>query len=161
MCQHHHTECQLCEKITFLCYVFKQTVEPIVNWTVKSYKSYGWSCRVLLIFIMDRNVVSCNFRVIYLNLIFDYSLIYNCSVKQGSLLLTQSNFDPAWMNNHIPSKMWHEITYPSPDFIGCTVDFRNFRILGSFFIPHFIMDIIYLSMLALRLIHVNTSGPWR
>ena len=29
---------------------------------------------------------------------------------------------PTWMSNHMPSKDWDEITYPFPNFNGCTVD---------------------------------------
>ena len=27
---------------------------------------------------------------------------------------------PAWISNHKPSKVWDEITYPFPNFNGCT-----------------------------------------
>ena len=54
------------------------------------------------------------------------------------LILT---FIAAWTSNHMPSKVWNEITYPFPNFHGCTIEvwewIRNF-------IPHFIMiAIIY------------------
>ena len=29
---------------------------------------------------------------------------------------------PAWIRNHMPSKMWDEITYPLPNFNGFTVE---------------------------------------
>ena len=32
------------------------------------------------------------------------------------ILLTWINFDPAWISNHKPSKVWDEITYPFPNF---------------------------------------------
>ena len=28
---------------------------------------------------------------------------------------------PAWMSNHLPSKMWDEIIYPFPNFNGSTI----------------------------------------
>ena len=28
----------------------------------------------------------------------------------------------AWISNHMPSKMWDEITYPFLNFNGCTVE---------------------------------------
>ena len=31
-------------------------------------------------------------------------------------------FIPSWINNHIPSKVWDEITYAFPNFNGCTVE---------------------------------------
>ena len=45
----------------------------------------------------------------------------------------------AWISNHIPSKVWDEITYPFPNFNGYTVEVWEWI---SNFIPHFIMDII-------------------
>ena len=69
---------------------------------------------------------------------------------------------PAWISNHMPSKMWDEIIHPFPNSNGCTVEvnglvvwdtitypFPNFngvtikvweRICN--FIPQFIIDII-------------------
>ena len=44
-----------------------------------------------------------------------------------------------WINNHNPSKVWDEITYPFPNFNDCAVEVSE-RI--SYFTPHFIMDII-------------------
>ena len=29
---------------------------------------------------------------------------------------------PAWISNHMPSKVGHEITFPFPKFSGCTVE---------------------------------------
>ena len=29
---------------------------------------------------------------------------------------------PAWISNHMPSKVWEEIIYPFPNFNGCTVE---------------------------------------
>ena len=41
---------------------------------------------------------------------------------QWSLLLTWFNLDPAWISNFIHHKIWDEITYPFPNFNGCTVE---------------------------------------
>ena len=38
------------------------------------------------------------------------------------LLLTWFNFNPAWISNHTPCKVWDEITYPFLNFNGCTVE---------------------------------------
>ena len=46
---------------------------------------------------------------------------------------------PVWIRNHMPSKVWDEITYPFPNFNGCAVDFWK---LISDFMPYFIMDAI-------------------
>ena len=49
----------------------------------------------------------------------------------------------AWISNHIPSKVWDEITYLFPNFNGCTIEVWE-RICN--FIPHFIIGVItYLS----------------
>ena len=29
---------------------------------------------------------------------------------------------PAWISNHIPAKVWDGITYPFPNFSGCTIE---------------------------------------
>ena len=62
----------------------------------------------------------------------------------------------AWMNNHMPSKMWNNITYRFPNFNGTTVEVWEW-IINIKFIPHFIMDVIngYLSMLGLKLLRVS------
>ena len=46
---------------------------------------------------------------------------------------------PSWISNHMPSKVWDEITYPFPNFNGCTVEVWKWI---SNFIPHFMMDVI-------------------
>ena len=46
---------------------------------------------------------------------------------------------PAWISNHRPGKVWDEITYPFPNFNGCTVVVLEWI---SNFIPHFMMDVI-------------------
>ena len=60
----------------------------------------------------------------------------------GFLLLTRINLIPVCMINHIPNKVWDEITYLSPNFNGFTV---KVKVLISNFIPHFIMDMIICS----------------
>ena len=42
---------------------------------------------------------------------------------------------PAWISNHMPSKVWDEINYPFPNFKEVWEWISNF-------IPHFIMDVI-------------------
>ena len=46
---------------------------------------------------------------------------------------------PAWISNHMSNEVWDEITYPFPNFNGCTVEVWEWK---SNFIPHFIMDVI-------------------
>ena len=51
----------------------------------------------------------------------------------GYLLLTLINF------NHMPGKVWDEVTYPFPNFNGCTVEVWEWI---SNFIPYFIMGVV-------------------
>ena len=46
---------------------------------------------------------------------------------------------PAWISNHMPSKVWDEITCPFPNFSGTAVEVWEWR---SNFIPHLVMDVI-------------------
>ena len=55
--------------------------------------------------------------------------------RGGGLLLTSFWFlIPACMSKHMPSTMWDEITYPFPNFNGCTVEVLEWI---SYFILHF------------------------
>ena len=74
---------------------------------------------------------------------------------QGPLLLTWISFNPAWINNHMPAKMWDENTYPSPHFNGFTTEVWKWIII--FFL--FYNGCNYLSMLGLNSIHVSKRGP--
>ena len=60
---------------------------------------------------------------------------------------------PAWISNHMPGKVWDEITYPFLNFNGLwgeiTYPFINFNGATvevkewiSNFIPHIVMDVI-------------------
>ena len=46
---------------------------------------------------------------------------------------------PAWICNHMLSKMWDDITYPFSNFNGANIEIWEWI---SDFIPHFIMDLI-------------------
>ena len=46
---------------------------------------------------------------------------------------------PAWISNRMLSKVWDEITYPFPNFNGCTVEVWEWIIN---FMPHIIMYVI-------------------
>ena len=58
---------------------------------------------------------------------------------------------PSWISNHMPSKLWDEITYPSPNFNGCTVEVWEWI---SNFHSIFYDGCYYISMLELKL------SPW-
>ena len=59
---------------------------------------------------------------------------------------------PAWIRNHMPSKMWDEITYPFPNFNGSTVEVCEWI---SYFIPHIIMGVITYPCRLFKLNHVS------
>ena len=46
---------------------------------------------------------------------------------------------PAWINNHMPSKVRNEITDSFPNINGCTVEVWEWM---NNFIPHILMDVI-------------------
>ena len=43
-------------------------------------------------------------------------------IEQGPLLLTWIILISAWISNHMPSKVWDEITFPFLNFNGATVE---------------------------------------
>ena len=57
----------------------------------------------------------------------------------------------------MPGKVWDELTYPFLSFNGCTVEVYEWL---SNFIQHSMMDVIYLSMLWLELIHVSKGATY-
>ena len=60
----------------------------------------------------------------------------------------------AWISNYLHYKVWGEITYPPPNFIGAAVEVWEWI---SYAIQNWVCD--YLSMLGLQLIHVSKNGP--
>ena len=65
--------------------------------------------------------------------------ILSYNLGPGPHLLIWFNFTPVWISNHMPSKVWDEITYLFPNFNGVVVG-----VLKSIwnFIPHFIIGAI-------------------
>ena len=75
----------------------------------------------------------------------------------GPILLTWLTLIAAWISNHMPSKVWDEITYQFPNFNGYTVEVWEWI---SNFTTHVIITACdYLSMLGLKSIHVSKRGP--
>ena len=66
---------------------------------------------------------------------------------------TWINFNPAWISNHIPSKMLDEITYPFLNFNGCTIKVWELWFQPTLYAQN------YLSMQGLKLIQVSEAGP--
>ena len=50
-----------------------------------------------------------------------------------------STLPPAWISHNMSCKVWDEITYPFPNFNGCTVEFGEW--IGNFTL-HFVTDVI-------------------
>ena len=72
---------------------------------------------------------------LWLHLIYAQSMlitIYNlnpsllCSYNQGPLLLGCWTLISAWRNNHMPSKVWEEITYQCPNIRSYTIEIWEF-----------------------------------
>ena len=57
------------------------------------------------------------------------------------VLLTRIDFNmnPTWISNYIACKVWDEITYPFPNFNGCTIDVCEWI---CNFTPYLIMKVI-------------------
>ena len=45
--------------------------------------------------------------------------------------LTYINLNVGCINNHMPSKVWDEITYPFPNCDGCTIEFGEWSVISS------------------------------
>ena len=59
--------------------------------------------------------------------------------KAGSILLIGSTLIPPWINNHMQSKMYGEMSPEFPNFSGCTGEIWEWI---SNFIPHSLIDVI-------------------
>ena len=58
----------------------------------------------------------------------------------------------AWRSNHMPSKVWNEITYPFPNFNGCSNEVWEW--ISNFF-PSFSIDVITEINISKLLIYVS------
>ena len=69
---------------------------------------------------------------------------------------------PAWISNHMPTKVWDETSYLIPNFNGCTVFLFSYFLgvgMENWFHIIFHNGCNYLSMLQWRLIHGSKDGP--
>ena len=57
----------------------------------------------------------------------------------GIFLSTWINCNLSWIGDHMPSKLWDEITYPFPNLNSCAVEVWKWI---NNDIPHFIMAVI-------------------
>ena len=64
---------------------------------------------------------------------------------------------PAWISDHIHYTVWDKIIYPFLNFTGCSVEVWEW--INSF-TPRFNGASDYLSMLVLKLGHVNKRNTW-
>ena len=60
---------------------------------------------------------------------------------------------PAWISNHMPSKMWDEVTFPIPNFDGCIIEVLE---LINDFVPYFRM--YFLIHAGINFFHVSKRG---
>ena len=58
---------------------------------------------------------------------------------RGHFYLHGLNYIPAWISNHMPSKVWEQIIYSFPNFSVSNIEIWEWI---SNFIPHFIMNVI-------------------
>ena len=65
--------------------------------------------------------------------------ITKCNHTRGPFYWCSLTSISAWINNHMPSKVWDEIVYPFSNFNGSTVEVLEWV---SNFIPQIIMDVI-------------------
>ena len=78
-------------------------------------------------------------------------------ITRGSFYYHGLTLILAWISNDMPSKLWDGITYPFPNFNGCTVDHWSLG-MDKLFHPTLYNECDYLSMLVLKLILVNKRG---
>ena len=62
-------------------------------------------------------------------------------MARGPFYKHELTLTPVWIStsNHLLSNMWDKITYPFPNFNGCTVEIWEWI---SNIIPQFMMDVI-------------------
>ena len=94
---------------------------PMSNWLLKK-KGHG----MVITTRLERFI-----SVFWLLIISNSPMLIRCFPKyplkisrdvHWSLLLTWINVNPAWISNYIHYTVWDEITYPFPNFNGCTVE---------------------------------------
>ena len=71
--------------------------------------------------------------------VYTCTMCYILETTLGLFYWQKLSVIPAWISNHMPSKVWDEIIFPLSNFNGCTVDVREWI---SNFIMQFIMDVL-------------------
>ena len=80
---------------------------------------------------------SCNIKMTNRKIIISQ---FKFAYPLESILLTWINFNHRmYINNHMPSKMWDEITYPFANFNGATVEVWEWI---NNYILHFMKDVV-------------------
>ena len=85
-----------------------------------------------------------------------YSLIRLSSCRQGPLLLTSIKFNPAWISNRMPIKVWDVINYPFHNVNSAVIEVRKWI---SNFIQHLTIDVITYLRWDLRQTMFVNGGP--
>ena len=77
--------------------------------------------------------------------------------RQVPLLLKWTILIPAWISYHMRIRVRGEITYPFPNFNGCTAEVWEW--ISKF---HLILynGCNYLSVMGFKLNHISKMGPW-
>ena len=114
-----------CERYSFLMLWINNTTNTTKAKCNKTLTSYVWTMY--------------NAECVYLSSRFTHTV----PTMQGQqhpahFYLHDLTLIPAWISNHMPNKVWDEITYPFLNFNGCTVEVYEWI---SNFIPHIEMDV--------------------
>ena len=81
---------------------------------------------------------------------------YTVHISRGPIYERGLTLILSWISSHMPSKVSDEITYPFPNFNGCTVEVWEW-INNSISLYD---GCNYLPPLGLKLNHVSKRGPW-
>ena len=112
------------------------------------------SLLAFVVFFSTHTIYFCIFSIFCILSCWHWAFIW-LLWRQGSILpvdplLTFSKLNPPWVRDHMPGQVCNEISYPFPNFNGCTVFGMN-----QLSHPTLNNGCNYLSVLRLKLINVN------
>ena len=121
----------------YVC-VYVHYADMFIKLNTSSYITSLWFFYILwtryyMHIIHNRTPLSCMSCLLVSSCFMNVAFIFTSKSLCGLTIST-------WISNHMPSKVWGEITYPFPNLNGFTVEVWECR---SNFIPHFIMSPLY------------------
>ena len=125
-------------------YCFHQTIQSknglrlfyMLNWFVETWMANCFRCHSSILIIQEckslpilqsQNQDTIDYKASSMgnNVFFNRGQHCACFlaplVPRGPFYKHGLTLIPAWISNYMPSKMWDEITYPFPNFNGCTI----------------------------------------